>query len=71
MLSLFNQYKYIIVAFPVLQQTVGIPMGNNCASRRLAPLFVKADFTQGLLTKNEVYHVLSTHDVRFFCYALS
>lgn len=64
--SLFNQYKYVIVAFRVFQQTVGIPMGNNCASRRLAPLFVKADFIHGLLTKNEIYPVLSTHDVRFF-----
>jgi hypothetical protein len=39
----------------VFQQTVGIPMGTNCASL-LANLLLcsyEADFIQGLLTKNE------------------
>jgi hypothetical protein len=39
----------------VFQQTVGIPMGANCAPL-LADLFLysyEADFIQGLLKKNE------------------
>ena len=39
----------------VFQQTVGIPMGTNCAPL-LADLFLysyEADFIQGLLKKNE------------------
>jgi len=39
----------------VFQQTVGIPMGNNCAPL-LAELFLysyETDFIQGLLKKNE------------------
>ena len=39
----------------VIQQTVGIPMGTNCAPL-LADLFLysyQADFIQGLLKKNE------------------
>ena len=39
----------------VFQQTVGIPMGTNCAPF-LADLFLytyEADFIQGLLKKNE------------------
>ena len=38
----------------VFQQTIGIPMGTNCALL-LADLFIysyKADFIQGLLKKN-------------------
>jgi hypothetical protein len=40
----------------VFQQTVGIPMGTNCAPLLLADLFLysyEADFIQGLLKKNE------------------
>jgi hypothetical protein len=43
----------------VLQQTVGIPMGTNCAPL-LADLFLysyEADFIQGLLKKNEKFTV--------------
>ena len=39
----------------IFQQTVGIPMGTNCAPH-LADLFLysyEADFIQGLLKKNE------------------
>jgi hypothetical protein len=39
----------------IFQQTVGIPMGTNCASL-LADLFLysyEADFIQGFLNKNE------------------
>ena len=58
--DIFNMLEFLIdnifVMFGgrVFQQTVGIPMGTNCAL--LADLFLysyEADFIQGLLKKNE------------------
>ena len=46
---------FVIFGGRVFQQTVGIPMGTNCAPL-LADLFLysyEADFIQGLLQKNE------------------
>jgi hypothetical protein len=46
---------FVILGGRVFQQTVGIPMGTNCAPL-LADLFLysyEADFIQGLLKKNE------------------
>jgi hypothetical protein len=59
--DIFNMLEFLIdnifVMFrgSVFQQTVGIPMGTNCAPL-LADLFLyshEADFIQGLLKKNE------------------
>ena len=59
--DIFNMLEFLIdnifVMFGgrVFQQTVGIPMGTNCAPL-LADLFLysyEADFIQGLLMKNE------------------
>ena len=47
--------KFVIFGGRVFQQTVGIPMGTNCAPL-LADLFLysyEVDFIQGLLKKNE------------------
>ena len=46
---------FVMFGGRVFQQTVGIPMGTNCAPL-LAELFLysyEADFIQGLLKKNE------------------
>jgi hypothetical protein len=46
---------FVIFGGCVFQQTVGMPMGTNCAPL-LADLFLylyQADFIQGLLKKNE------------------
>ena len=46
---------FVIFGGRVFQQTVGIPMGTNCAPL-LSDLFLcsyEADFIQGLLKKNE------------------
>jgi hypothetical protein len=46
---------FVMFGGRVFQQTVGIPMGTNCAPL-LADLFLysyEADFIQGLLKKNE------------------
>ena len=48
-------YLIIMLAGRVFQQTVGIPMGTNCAPI-LADLFLysyETDFIQGILNKNE------------------
>ena len=59
--DIFNMLKFLIdnlfVIFGgrVFQQTIGIPMGTNCAPL-LVNLFLysyEADFIQGLLKKNE------------------
>ena len=58
--DIFNMLEFFIKIFAmfggrVFQQTVGIPMGTNCAPL-LADLFLysyEADFIQGLLKKNE------------------
>ena len=58
--DIFNMLEFLIKIFAmfggrVFQQTVGIPMGTNCAPL-LADLFLysyEADFIQGLLKKNE------------------
>jgi hypothetical protein len=71
---------FVICGGRVLQQTVGIPMGTNCAFL-LADLFLysyEADFIQGFLKKNEkklarsfhfpfryIDDVLSLNDSRF------
>ena len=55
MLEFLIDNIFVMFAGPVFQQTVGIPMGNNCAPL-LADLFLysyEADFIQGLLKKNE------------------
>jgi hypothetical protein len=61
LVSFFNMLEFLIdnilVIFGgrVFHQTVGIPMGTNCAPL-LADLFLysyEADFIQGLLKKNE------------------
>ena len=47
---------FVMFGGRVFQQTVGIPMGTNCAPLLLADLFLysyEADFIQGLLKKNE------------------
>ena len=59
--DIFNMLEFLIdnifamFGGRVCQQTVGIPMGANCAPL-LADLFLyssEADFIQGLLNKNE------------------
>ena len=55
MLEFLIDNIFVIFGGRVFQQTVGIPMGTNCAPL-LAALFRyshKADFIQGLLKKNE------------------
>jgi hypothetical protein len=55
MLEFLIDNLFVIFAGCVFQQTVGIPMGTNCAPL-LANLFLysyEADFIQGLLKKNE------------------
>ena len=55
MLELLIDNTFVIFGGRVFQQTVGIPMGTNCAPL-LADLFLysyEADFIQGLLKKNE------------------
>ena len=55
MLGFLIDNIFVMFAGPVFQQTVGIPMGKNCAPL-LADLFLysyEADFIQGLLKKNE------------------
>ena len=55
MLEVLIDNLFVIFGGRVLQQTVGIPMGTNCAPL-LADLFLysyEADFIQGLLKKNE------------------
>ena len=46
---------FVIFGRHVFQQTVGIPMGTNCAPllADLFPYSYKADFIQGLLKKNK------------------
>ena len=54
MLEFLIENKFVMFGGRVFQQTVGIPMGTNCAPL-LADLFLysyEADFTQGLLNKN-------------------
>ena len=84
--DIFNMLEFLIdnifVMFGgrIFQQTVGMPMGTNCAPL-LADLFLnsyEADFIQGLLKKNEkklarsfnftfryIYDVLSLYNSRF------
>ena len=55
MLEFLIDNIYVVFGGRVFQQTVGIPMGTNCAPL-LADLFLysyEADFIQGLLKKNE------------------
>ena len=55
MLEFLIDNKFVIFGGRVFQQTVGIPMGTNCAPL-LADLFLysyEVDFMQGLLKKNE------------------
>ena len=55
MLEFLIDNIFVIFGGRVFQQTVGIPMGTNCAPL-LADLFLysyEADFIQGLLKKNE------------------
>jgi hypothetical protein len=55
MLEFLIDNKFVIFGGRVFQQTVGIPMGTNCAPL-LADLFLysyEVDFIQGLLKKNE------------------
>ena len=55
MLKFLIDNTFVIFGGRVFQQTVGIPMGTNCAPL-LADLFLysyEADFIQGLLKKNE------------------
>ena len=55
MLEFLIDNKFVIFGGRVFQQTVGIPMGTNCAPL-LADLFLylyQADFIQGLLKKRE------------------
>jgi len=55
MLEFLIDNIFVIFGGRVFQQTVGIPMGTNCAPL-LADLFLhsyEADFIQGLLNKNE------------------
>ena len=55
MLEFLIDNKFVIFGGRVVQQTVGIPMGTNCAPL-LADLFLysyEVDFIQGLLRKNE------------------
>jgi hypothetical protein len=55
MLVFLIDNKFAMFAGRVFQQTVGIPMGTNCAPL-LANLFLysyEADFIYGLLKKNE------------------
>ena len=54
MLEFLIENKFVMFGGRVFQQTVGIPMGTNCAPL-LADLFLysyEEDFTQGLLKKN-------------------
>jgi len=37
----------------VFQQTVGIPMGTDCSSRRFVPLFARDRLHTGASQKNE------------------
>jgi hypothetical protein len=55
MLEFLIDSIFVIFCGRVFQQTVGIPMGTNCALL-LADLFLysyEVDFIQGLLNKNE------------------
>ena len=55
MLEFLIDNIFFIFGGRVFQQTVGIPMGTNCAPL-LADMFLysyEADFIQGLLKKNE------------------
>ena len=55
MLEFLIDNIFVIFGGRVFQQTVGIPMGTNCAPL-LADLFLysyEADFIQGLLKKKE------------------
>ena len=55
MLEFLIDNIFVVFGGRVFQQTVGIPMGTNCAPL-LADLFLysyEADFIQGLLKKNE------------------
>ena len=55
MLEFLIDNIFVLFDAHVFQQTVGIPMGTNCAPL-LADLFLysyEVDFTQGLLKKNE------------------
>jgi hypothetical protein len=55
MLEFLIENIFVIFGGRVFQQTVGIPMGTQCAPL-LADLFLlshEADFIQGLLKKNE------------------
>jgi hypothetical protein len=55
MLEFLIENIFVIIGGRVFQQTVGIPMGTNCAPL-LADLFLysyEAEFIQGLLKKNE------------------
>ena len=55
MLEFLIDNIFVFFGGRVFQQTVGIPMGTNCAPL-LADLFLysyEADFIQGLLKKNE------------------
>jgi hypothetical protein len=55
MLEFLIDNIFVIFGERVFQQTVGIPMGTNCAPL-LTDLFLysyEADFIQGLLKKNE------------------
>ena len=55
MLEFLIDNIFVMFGGRVFQQTVGIPMGTNCAPL-LADLFLysyEADFIQGLLKKNE------------------
>jgi hypothetical protein len=55
MLEFLIDYIFVMFGGRVFQQTVGIPMGTNCAPL-LADLVLysyEADFIQGILKKNE------------------
>ena len=74
MLEFLIDNIFVFFGGRVFQQTVGIPMGTNCAPL-LADLFLysyEADFIQGLLKKNEkklafryIDDVLSLNNSRF------
>jgi hypothetical protein len=73
--SSFGLTTYLLSLVDVFfQQTVGIPMGTNCAPL-LADLFLysyEADFIQGLLKKNEKKLARSFNSTfRYIDYVLS
>jgi hypothetical protein len=65
MLEFLIDSTFVFFGGRVFQQTVGTPMGTNCAPL-LADLFLysyEADFIQGLLKKNEkkLYQTVDQH----------